>query len=166
MSEIELRATFMDGELCARAIEALKSSRLEPARVFAPVPSEEIAQALGHRRSPVRRFVLAGGIAGVLTGIAVTVGTSLEWNLVVGGKPIVSIPPFIIICFELMILFGGLSSALSFLFEAGMPAFDPIPGYAEEYSSDRFGLIVRCAETDGARAESILKSAGALEVVR
>src|SRR5437879_8415979 len=166
MNEVELRATFTDEGICARGIEALKRAGLEPACVFAPVPSEEIAHALDHRRSPVRRFVLAGGVAGVLTGIAITVGTSLEWNLVVGGKPIVSIPPFIIICFELMILFGGLSAALSFLLQAGMPALDPIPGYAEEYGSDSFGVIVRCAEPDRARAELILRSAGAVEVVR
>jgi Alternative complex III, ActD subunit len=163
--EIELVGSFADEENCAGAIRALKRARLEPVRVFAPIPSEHIAEAVGARKSPVRAFVLTGGIVGIITGFALTIGTSMEWNLIVGGKPVISIPPFVIIAFELMILFGGISAVLSFLFNARLPALEPTAGYSERFGSDRFGVMVRCAQADGARIESLLRTAGAEEVV-
>ena len=162
-SEVELVGTFADEEECVHAVGVLKRNAIA-FRVFSPIPSEHLLHAIGRGLSPVRAFVLMGGIAGVLTGIAVTVGTSWEWNLVVGGKPVVSIPPFIIIMFELMILFGGLSAALSFFLFARLPQLDPIPGYSERFGADRFGIAVECDEVDSARIEAMMREAGAEEV--
>ncbi len=114
----------------------------------------------------MRAFVLTGGILGIVTAIALTVGTSWEWNLVVGGKPIVSWPPFIIIMFELMVLFGGISAVLSFLLNARVPAFEIETGYSSRFSEDRFGVAVRCDEAQSGQVESILNESGAEEIVR
>ena len=57
------------------------------------MPSEKILEALELPKSPIRVCVLAGGIIGVLSGFALTIGTSLTWPHVAGGKPIISIPP-------------------------------------------------------------------------
>ena len=57
-------------------------------------PSEHINKAIYKRSSFVRWFVLLGGITGIVTAFVMTIGTSLEWNLVTGGKPIASIPPY------------------------------------------------------------------------
>ena len=161
--EIELVGSFAEEEECVRAVGALKRGGI-PFRVFSPIPSEHLVHAIGKKLSPVRAFVLMGGITGVLTGIAVTVGTSWEWNLIVGGKPVVSLPPFIIIMFELMILFGGLSAALSFFFFARLPQLDPIAGYSERFGADRFGIAVKCEEADSAKIEAMMREAGAEEI--
>src|SRR5579862_1392314 len=162
-AEIELVGSFAEEEECIRAVEALRRGGIA-FRVFSPIPSEHLVNALGRGLSPVRAFVLIGGISGVLTGLAITVGTSWEWNLIVGGKPVVSLPPFIIIMFELMILFGGLSAALAFFFFARLPQLDPIPGYSERFSADRFGIAIECDEADSAKIEAILREAGAEEI--
>jgi hypothetical protein len=163
---MEIVGSFTDEQQCAHCIEKLRGLKAISVRVFSPIPSHHIEHAIGKPKSPVRAFVLAGGITGVLTAMALTIGTSWEWNLVVGGKPIVSWPPFIIIMFELMVLFGGISAVLSFLFNARVPAFEIKRGYSSRFSEDRFGIVVRCEETEGAKMESILKDAGAEEVAR
>jgi hypothetical protein len=163
-AEVELVGSFAAEEQCVHAVEALKRDGIA-FRVFSPIPSEHLLHAIGRPLSPVRVFVLIGGILGVLTGLAVTVGTSWEWNLVAGGKPVVSLPPFIIIMFELMILFGGLSAALSFFVFARLPQFDPIAGWSERFGADRFGLAVKCDEADIARIEALMREAGAEDVV-
>jgi hypothetical protein len=164
-SEVELVGSFAGEEECVRAIGVLKRNDVA-FRVFSPIPSEHLLQAIGRRLSPVRAFVLMGAVAGVLTGIAVTVGTSWEWNLVAGGKPVVSIPPFIIIMFELMILFGGLSAALSFFLFARLPQLDRIPGYSVRFGADRFGIAVACAAADSERIETLMREAGAEEIAQ
>ncbi len=163
---VEIVGRFADEHACADCIEKLKSVRGAAVKVFSPIPSHRIEHAVGKPRSPVRAFVLTGGILGIVTAIALTVGTSWEWNLVVGGKPIVSWPPFIIIMFELMVLFGGISAVLSFLLNARVPAFEIETGYSSRFSEDRFGVAVRCDEAQSGQVESILNESGAEEIVR
>jgi len=158
--------TFADEEESAHAIEELRHSRVGQVRAFAPFPSEKIQEAMAHPKSPVRAWVLAGGISGAFTGFALTIGLSMEWPHYVGGKPIVSIPPFVIIAFELMILFGALSGLAGLLFFGRLPQFDPIPGYSPRFSANRFGVAVRCAAADAGRAEAMLRQAGAEQIER
>ncbi len=114
----------------------------------------------------MRWYVLLGGITGIVTAFTLTTGTSLEWNLVTGGKAIASLPPYIIIAFELMVLFGGISALASWVLLANLPTFEPLSGYRSRFSSDEFGLVVRCAEGDAPRFESMLREAGAQEITR
>jgi ActD protein len=164
---IEIIGTFADEHACVHAVETLKREGIgnHRFRVFAPIPSEHLALAIGRGLSPVRVLVLIGGITGVLTGLAVTIGTAMEWNLVSGGRPIISMPPYIIIMFELMILFGGVLALLGFLFFAGLPQLDPVGGYSERFGADRFGIAVGCGEDESARIEALLRGAGAEDVV-
>ena len=91
MSEVRLVASFADEERCVHTIERLREAHVRP-RAFSPIPSEHINKAIYKRSSFVRWFVLLGGITGIITAFVMTIGTSLEWNLVTGGKPIASIP--------------------------------------------------------------------------
>lgn len=163
--QIDVVGSFPDEGMCIGGIEALKSANVKPTRVFAPIPSEHIGHAMGYKPSRVRAFVLAGGIIGALTGFAITIGTSLEWGINAGGKPIISLPPYIVIAFECMILAGGISGVLGFLFSSRVPVAEPEAGYSEHFSADRFGVLVRCAESDRERIEGIFKEAGAETLV-
>lgn len=162
--QVGIVGSFTDEEACARGIEALRDAGLRRLSFFAPVPSERLLEAAGLDRSPVRSWVLIGGITGALSGFALTIGTSLTWSHVVGGKPIVSIPTYIVIAFELMVLLGGLSAVIGFLVHARVPAFEAQRGYYSRFSVDRFGVLVLCSETEVAQAERVLKEAGAEEV--
>jgi ABC-type antimicrobial peptide transport system permease subunit len=82
----------------------------------------EAEEILSTKPSEVRLFALVGALTGLAAGFAFTVYTVKAWPLMVGGKPIVSIPAFLIIAFALTILFGSLSSFLGFLCAAKLPA--------------------------------------------
>jgi Alternative complex III, ActD subunit len=168
--QTQLVASFRSDEECAEAIELLHREHIRDFRAFSPIMSEPIMEAsrAAHEasKSYVRFWVLFGGITGVLTAIAVTIGTSWEWNLNVGGRPIASIPPYIIIMFELMILIGGLSGVTGFFFHSRMPAFEPDPAYRTKFGADRFGLVLRCDDDQAAKLDSLLREAGAEEIVR
>ncbi|HTW87973.1 MAG TPA: DUF3341 domain-containing protein [Candidatus Binataceae bacterium] len=163
MSEVRVVASFTDEEQCVHALERLLADGVRP-RVFSPIPSEKINHALYVKRSHVRGWVLTGGIFGALSGFAITLGTSYEWGLNAGGKPIASIPPYLIIVFELMILCGGIAGVLGFFSNARVPALDPIEGYSNHFSGDRFGIMVICDEAEGGKMETLLKESGAAEV--
>ncbi len=148
------------------AAEKLKSSGFDNISLLSPLPLEEAYEILGLGKSPVRHFSLAGGIIGALAGFALAVGTALVFILPTGGRAIISIPPYLIITYEMTILFGVLFTLVGFHFVSGLPAWRDAP-YTESANIDRFVIVVEDAtEEQLVRAEAIIKDAGADEIQR
>jgi hypothetical protein len=158
---------FAHVDTATRAIRELRARGLRSIATYSPVPLEEFEEALtGHGlpRSPVRLFTLVGGLTGTACGFALTIWTALKWNLITGGKPVVSIPPFVIIAFEMTILLGGLCTLLGLLVTARMPALKMPPQYDPRFTADRFGIEVTCDAGERAAVEQVLRTSGAEEV--
>jgi len=159
-----LVGSFRHLDSLLEAIERLRQAGHQHLRTLSPVPHHAIDEALAKPPSPVRVFTLIGCILGAITGLALTVGASLHYPLITGGKPIVSIPPFLIIVFELTILFGGLLTLAGMLLHARLPRVHILPAYDPRFSEDRFGLWVRCEAKDFDAVGELLRRAGAEEV--
>jgi hypothetical protein len=114
-------------------------------RVITPFGVPEVEEILPGARSKVRFFALLGAAGGTVTGFAFTILTSLSWPLIVGGKPIVSLPPFLIIAFALTILFGALSTFAGFLLLSRLPSLRGIR--SEKEHGNAFVILVE----DGSR---------------
>ncbi len=154
---------FAEGTAVARALRALQGEGFAELAVYSPVPQHEVWETLAPGASPVRSWTLLGGLLGCASGFALTIGTALDWPLRTSAKPIVSIPPFLIIVFELTILLGALGALAGFLYNARLPRWPEQLAYDPRFSIDRFGLLVRDAERV-ARAEELLRASGAEEV--
>jgi hypothetical protein len=146
------------------AVEELRSSGLRRLTVFSPMPSHELEHALHVTQSPVRIFTLVGGLTGTAAGFALPTWTALDWPLVTGGKPIISLPAWVIIAFELTILFGALSTVAGMLIASRLPNRRPLVVYDTSFSADRFGVYVRPPQAREAEARAILERAGATEI--
>lgn len=158
---------FAHVDTASRAIRTLRARGFRSISAYSPVPLDDFEEALtGHGlpRSPVRLFTLVGALTGTASGFALAIWSSLKWSLVTGGKPVVSIPPFVIIAFELTILLGGLCTLLGLLVTARLPKLAGSPRYDPRFSVDRFGVEVACRAEEGPLAETILREAGAEEV--
>ena len=156
--------SYMD--LLIDTIKELRSKGFEDIRAFSPVPSHEIEDALdrGYEPSKVKYFTLCGAILGACVGAAFTVLTSLDWPIVTSAKPIVSVPPYMIIIFECMILIGGLSTFLGLIINSRLRKnVDPIH-YDERFSNDKFGILVTVDSDDFEQVEHILRDFGSEEL--
>ena len=154
---------FAEVDAAVEAIEKLRKSGLKRITAFTPMPSHDIEHALHAPESPVRLFTLVGGLTGAATGFALPTWTSLDWPLVTGGKPIISIPPMLIIAFELTILFGALSTVAGLFINARLPRARTRVVYDPDFSQGHFGLYVSAnGRMDEARR--IMQGAGALSV--
>lgn len=163
---VEVLGIFAHLDAFTRAIRSVRSSGYRDITAFSPVPRHEVEEALQGGKSPVRFFTLGGGLLGCITGFVLTITTSLHYPLITGGKPVVSIPPFLVIVFELTILFGALGTILGMLLNIQLPRLRLEPGYDPCFSIDRFGLLLRCGQEHAEAVEKILRSAGAEEVRR
>jgi hypothetical protein len=161
-----LLGVFAHVDTTVRALEELKAKGYRDLTVYTPVPVHEIEDVVERDRpvSRVRLFTLIGGLTGTASGFLLTIWSALQWGLVVGGKPVVSIPPFVVIAFELTILFGGLATLIGMVVLARLPRFRPSRAYDPRFSNDRFGVAVHHPTDRGAIVRQILTEAGAEEV--
>jgi hypothetical protein len=136
----EDREQFLEG-LRRLVQEGVPGERI---RVITPFGVPEVEEILPGKRSKVRFFALVGAASGTVTGFAFTILTSLSWPLIVGGKPVVSLPPFLIIAFALTILFGALSTFAGFLLLSRLPSLRGIRS-GEEYGN-AFVILVEDGE--------------------
>jgi Alternative complex III, ActD subunit len=167
MAAAGVLGVFAHVDTCVHAIRELRSRGFASISAYSPVPLEEIEEALtGHGLplSPVRLFTLVGALTGTATGFWLTIWSSLKWGLIVGGKPVVSIPPFVVIAFELTILFGGLCTLVGLLITGRLPSLGSAPRYDPRFTADRFGVEVLCPPDQVSTVEEILRRAGAEEV--
>ena len=65
--------------------------------ILAPHPVHKAEEILSLKSSPVRIFALVGGLIGAATGYLFPTFTVIDWPLISGNRPLVSIPPFTII---------------------------------------------------------------------
>src|SRR3989441_5782291 len=149
-----------------RALEDLRAKGYPALPVYTPAPVHETEEARERDRpvSHVRLFTLIGALTGTASGFLLTIWSALKWGLVTGGKPIASIPPYVVIAFELTILFGGVATLLGLVILARLPRLRPSAAYDPRFTNDRFGVAVHCAPERGPSVRQILTTAGAEEV--
>jgi len=166
MTRVYLLSVYDEAHKAAVAASAIRSDGLGEVTTYAPAPNHEIDAGLGPGVSPVRLFTLLGGILGCVLGFALPIYTARDWPLITGGKPIVAIPPFVVIAFELTILLAALGAIGGFLILSGLPLLGAGPPYDPRFSEDRWGVVVNCAADQADAARARLTQAGAEEVRR
>jgi len=116
----------------------------EEMTLYAPHPVHGLDDQVNPKPSRLRYFTFIGALTGLITGFAFPIYTVYSWPLITGGKPLVSTPAFVIIAFELTILFGGVISFLGFLLLSRLPSVKDILT-PEEYGN-KFAILIEPKE--------------------
>jgi len=159
-----LLASFEYQDAAVAAVEKLRDEGFDELRVYVPYPDHDLEHALGYGQSPVRVFTLIGGLTGAATGFAFTSWTSMDWPLVTGGKPILSIPAYVVIAFELTVLFGAFAAVIGLFINARLPKLAPAVFYDPDFSAGRYGVHVRAEGDRLEKARAIFAEEGASEL--
>lgn len=118
---------------------------------YSPFPIEELWEAIGFHHNRVALVVLIGGILGCMTGYGLQYWVAnIAYPINVGGRPFHSWPSFIIVTFELTILFSVLSAVFGMLALNGLPMpYHPVFN-VERFSrvtEDKFFLVIFSSDT-------------------
>ena len=134
---------FNDNHSFMEKLTEIFESGISPKKVeiYMPHPDHDIEHLVEHYvpASPLKYFTLIGGLTGCFTGFALSAWTSVDWELVTGGKPFFSWPAYTVIGFELTILLGALCSFAGLLILGRLPKFSKINDPAE--FSNQFVVI-------------------------
>ena len=137
---------------------------------YSPFPVEELSEAIGFHKNGVALVCLIGGLLGG------TGAFTLQWwiNTIsypvnIGGRPFNSWPSFIIVTFEMTILFGGLSAVFGMLALNGLPMpYHPVfnvPQF-ESVTNDHFFIVIFSSDKnyDAVHTRQFLEGLGPISV--
>ena len=145
-----LLAEFGDQDTLLSAARKTRAAGYEKLDAYTPYPVEDLAEVLGFRKSRVPLVVFVGGILGATGGYLLQYWLNvLSYPINVGGRPINSIPSWIIVTFELTILTAAIFALLGMLALNGLPrpnhpVFN-VPEFALA-STNRFFLAIEAAD--------------------
>ena len=81
---------------------------------------------------------------GFFGGFGLAIYTSVQWSLIVSGKPIVAIIPFVIVGFEATILFSVFGNVIGLLLLTRLPSYRWFKNYDPRCSGEHFGVLAVC----------------------
>jgi hypothetical protein len=156
-----------DAIIAARRTYAAGYRKLD---AYSPFPVEELSEAIGFHKNGVALVCLVGGLLGCTAAYVLQWWiNTISYPINIGGRPLHSWPSFVIVTFEMTILFSGLSAVFGMLALNGLPMpYHPVfnvPRF-ELASKDRFFLVIFSTDRnyDLIRTRQFLEGLNAISV--
>ena len=156
---------FDEEDTLLTAFRKMKEEGIEIEDVFTPYPVHEILENHGRKSKLTIVGWFYGFFAslGVLAFLIYTAG--IDWPLNYGGKPSNAFPSFIVITIILTIFSITILSLFTFSWRANLWPSNKKPIFHEGATDDKFVILVNKKKSDAARATSVMKETGAIEVI-
>src|SRR5512140_1072741 len=158
---------FERGDDVVKAVTESRRRGFKVVDVYAPYAVHGLEEAMGLAPSRIPWIVFVIGLIGA--GLKVWFEfwtTAVDWPLNVGGKPYNSLPAFVPVTFEVMVLFAATGAVLSFLIVCrlypGKRSRLPVRGVTD----DRFALVLEESDStfDPDKVESMFRDLRAVHV--
>ena len=165
MEKQSLLGVYTEEEALLSAFRKLKEQEIEIEDVFTPYPIHEILENHG-RKSKITVVGWFYGFFATLGVLAFLIYTAvIDWPLNYGGKPSNAFPSFMVITIILVIFSITILSLFTFSWRANLWPSNEKPIYHPEATDDKFVILVNKEKADPARASSLMKETGAIEVL-
>jgi len=164
-----LSAKFDSPEAVVEATRQARAAGYKRMEAYTPFPIEELSEILDFKPK-IQYLVFLGGVLGALSGFALQYYASvIAYPLIIGGRPFNSWPAFIIIEFEMTILFAGIVAVFGMLGLNGFPhPYHPVFNAKDfkQVSRDKFFLVIESTDPrfDAERTKAFLESLNPEEV--
>jgi Protein of unknown function (DUF3341) len=139
LAEFDRPERLLEGVRCAR------QAGFRQMDAYTPFPVDNLSQELGFHDSRLPWLTFAGGVLGAAVGYGMQVYTNHDFPIDIGNRPLVANPAFMLITFELTVLFAVLFSIGGMLLLNHLPRLHhPLFGvdaFSLE-SLDRFFLLI------------------------
>jgi len=132
-----LLAEFDSAGDCMHGAEKLNKAGYRFFDAHTPFPVHGMDKAMGLPDSRMGWIVLAMAFTGLTAAIAmITYMNGIDYPLIIGGKPAISIPAYVPVCFELTVLFSAFGAVF------GMFAMNRLPRHNHPlFESERFRAV-------------------------
>ena len=160
---------FDDEEHLLKAVNKIRENNQKILDVLTPFHIHGLDKALGMRRSriPGAGFI-CGAIGGSLGFLFQSWVFAVDYPLVFGGKPYLSVPSFIPVTFELTVLFTALGVVAALFIRSGFKPRKKFEPVHPRITDDRFVILVDAGQSEKSTREnlqSVLSGISNVEIV-
>ena len=149
MSLYGLMAVFDSPEALVEAARGMHERGYRRMDAFSPFPMKELDAILEIPKTRLPWVVLAGGIAGAaLVYALIWYSVEIDYPINVGGRPLDSWPPFVVIAFEAGILGAALAGFVGVLAANGLPRYHHPVFNAQNFTYAQGGRFYLLIEAD------------------
>ena len=165
-----LGAEFSSAAALLEAAKKIYAHGFKKWDVYSPFPIHGMDHAMGFKRSRVSLFSLIGGFTGLTTGFVLIYYTStLNYPLIVQGKPYFALEPSLPIFFELTILLTAFGTILGLLLLTFLPRLHhPVFNWDrfQRATDDGFFLVLEVADPkfDPSASRQLLQGMGGTHI--
>lgn len=162
---------FDDDLVLLKAVDSVREAGHSITDVFTPFPVHGLEHKMGLRETKLHTAGFLYGLTGMITALSFMTWVSVKnYPSVFGGKPLLALPAWIPITFELTVLFACVGMVVSFYYLCGMyPGFQP--KIIDKRTTDH--MFAMTFELDDSREDgfvnkvtNVLQDSGAVEVYR
>jgi len=167
-----LLGEFADVSAVVLAAQKTRAAGYKVWDVHSPFPIHGIDAVIGIRPTVLPWLVLCGGLTGLATGLALQwFCNAFDYQIIVSGKPMFSLPANVPIIFECTVLFSALTTVFGMLGLNRLPLlYNPMFKSARfrRVTDDKFFIWIDESDSqfDEKGTEEFLKSVGATVVER
>jgi len=150
---------FDDEKPLLQAIHKIRESKQNIIDVLTPFPVHGMEKALGMKRTRLARVAFISGAIGGVLGFSFQAWVfTIDYPLIFGGKPFLSVPSFIPITFECTVLFAALGMVGAYLIKSKLKPDKKFEPFDESTTDDQFVILIE-ADNDMNTTRANVKSA-------
>ncbi len=162
-----LLGVFGDEEVLLSAVKGVRGKGVKIHECYSPFPVHGLEDVLGYKRSrlPIVAFLFA------MAGMSIALATqtwmyTMDWKMIVGGKPYFPVPDFVPITFEFAVLLTAFGMVGTFFIISDLKPHAKPRIFDKRSTDDKhiMAIDLDLNETSEAEIEAILKEVGAEEV--
>lgn len=145
-----LLAEFETVEELLSAAGKVRDAGYSNTDAFSPFPVEGVMEALGKRGTRIGYLILAGGLTGLVSALALQFFTAaIDYPINVGGRPLFSWPMYFPIMFELTVLLSAFTAVFGMIGLNGLPRpYHPLFNVPEFLRASRDAFFIGIEATD------------------
>ena len=163
--------TFVSGyyehpEDLVDAVKEIREKELPIEDIFTPFPIHGLDELAGLKKSGIPTIGFIFGIIGAAFAFGfMTWVFTVDYPLVIGGKPYFAVPSFIPITFEVTVLFAAFAMVFGFLIKSKLGPGAKKRIYDEKITDNHFVVLLKGSTDSGiAAARTTLSATGAMDV--
>ena len=116
-----LLAVFSAPDALVSATRQVRDEGYSSIDALSPFPIDGLKEALGFSDNRVAWWALIGGVVGAVVGFGMQVYTVWDYPIDIGGRPLVAVPAFLLITFEVCVLCAVFAAVLAMLIFNHLP---------------------------------------------
>jgi len=155
-------ATNLLRELKATSIPGLDFDNVT---MKSPIEHPDVEAVLGLRPVNVQKWTLFGSLfGGIVSFVLISAAQGNFFAQMKGGKPIIPIPPNLVLTYEMLILGGVFITIVGFLIGAGLPVGLKSSLYNAKISEDQIGILIKAEAHAMPQIRALFEKHRALEI--